>query len=152
LPNQPGTSWNVELALFDDSLFVRGGPHGKSAYVYSESGEKLRGPVALRGFATSLGADGTLYTTECTATDLRAGELTLVAYDADLSERWSLNLGRGCTYGGTAIAPDGVLYLGREDPEGKIEVLAVQTQSPGLAPTPLPTRAADNRRTGWIAR
>jgi hypothetical protein len=76
--------------------------------------------------------------------------MSLVAYSSELTESWRIELGKPCTYSGTVLADDGVLYVAREVADG-IEVIAVQTASPGLAPTAWPARRHDNRQTGWLA-
>ena len=121
-----------------------------SASWYSAEGALRQGPRPVPGFATTLGADGTVYTTACSQQDARTSDLSLVAYSSELTSMWRLELGKPCTYSGTALADDGVLYLARELIDG-IEILAIQTASPGLAPTAWPTRRHDNRRTNWLS-
>jgi hypothetical protein len=139
-------SWRVDVAGFGDALLAYSG--GNASW-YSTEGALLRGPRPLGGFSTALGADGTLYNTVCSQQDERNADMSLVAYSLELTESWKLDLGKPCTYSGTVLADDGVLYIARELPDG-IEVLAVQTASPGLAPTAWPTRWHDNRQTGWL--
>jgi hypothetical protein len=139
-------SWRVDLAGFGDSLLAYS---GEGASWYSPEGALQRGPRPLGGFTTALGADGTLYNTVCSQQDASSADMTLVASSLELTESWRIELGKPCTYSGTALADNGVLYLARELPAG-IEVIAVQTASPGLAATAWPARWHDNRQTGWL--
>jgi len=150
-PNTSSTSWFPELVGYNDELLVDGDRRNDSAYVYSRSGERLQGPRPIRGAPTSLGADNTIYNIECSG-DLSqeaTASLAIVAYSWAIKELWSLDLGKVCTSSGTALADDGVLYVTRQLSDG-IEVIAVQTASPGLAPTAYPTRDNNNRRTRWL--
>lgn len=138
----------VDLVGFDDTLWVRSVP--ASTRLLSSAGDTVGGPKALNGWSTSMGADGIVYNTSCSSSDPATSSLRIVAYDQSLEQQWSLDLGPPCTYGGTALGEDGMLYLAREDHTG-IEVIAVKTSSPGLADTPWPTRLQNNRRTAWLA-
>jgi hypothetical protein len=147
-------SWLVSLVGFDETLLVGNVDGGsKSAYLYSVTGERLKGPVVMPGMPTTLGADGTYYVTECSATTDSLSEMTIRAYSPDVAPLWSLELGRPCIYSPLVLADDGVLYVAREHTDGVedgIEVLAIQTRSPGVAPTAWPTRQHDNRATFWL--
>lgn len=166
LPSTSDTSWFVELIGFNEELLVDGysTKDREKTYIYSKSGKRLSGPIMVRGFPTTLGGDNTIYYTYCERIDVgnvntvhsEEKRLYLVAYSWKLEELWSLDLGiDGCTSSSTAIADDGVLYLTRESVDddriiNSVEVIAVQTASPGLANTAYPTRANNNRRTGWL--
>jgi outer membrane protein assembly factor BamB len=143
-------SWHVGLVGKDDALLVRrfDGTNFWSHW-YSATGALLDGPHPTRGIPTALGADGTVYSLECVAGPLGPGDMTVFAYAPDLSVSWSLPLGAPCNFQAAALADDGVLYIARDVSNG-VEVVAVQTASPGLASTPWPTRGHDNGRTGWL--
>lgn len=147
-PNQRNSSWEVPLVGYNEELLVRGDEHASNGYIYSAQGDRLRGPMPMRGQAQSLGADGTIYNLEYINAGSNLG-LNLVAYSWELQELWSLNLGPGYTNGGVVLSDEGVLYLARQQSDG-IEVIGVQTQSPGLADTAMPTWLYNNRRTGWL--
>lgn len=151
LPNHVGSSWYFALVGFDGEFLADGFDHrGDSNLVsiYSKTGTLLRGPMAVKGQPENLGADNAFYTFECRAPDQN---LTLRAYSWDsLQMLWSLDLGTGCEPGNNAVlADDGVLYVAR-GMGSPIEIIAVQTQSPGLADTAMPTWLYNNRRTGWL--
>lgn len=78
------------------------------------------------------------------------GNQTLLAYSWNLEKLWSLDLGQGCSQAGGVLGDDGVLYFARQLDAG-IQVVAVQTQSPGLAQTAMPIWwYYNNRHTGWL--
>ena len=104
----------------------------------------------MRGTPSSLGADGTLYTTHCSPVDGGTSTVTVTAYSPTLDELWAIDIGSPCSYSGTALADDGVLYFARNE-TSRLEIIAIQTASPGLAPTAWPTHFHDNRRTGWLS-
>jgi hypothetical protein len=78
----------------------------------------------------------------------------LIAYTSDLEEMWRLNLGKpdNCPIGNGVLDEDGVLYLARALSGGdeNVEILAIQTQSPGLAESSWPSLRHDNRGTMWL--
>ena len=151
LPNSNG-SWMLWFVGFDETLLVGGGAHAQAAYLYSSTGERLLGPVPWAGFPTTIGGDGTIYNTTCITWDQWETPLGVIAYSPQLTDRWILDLGKPCTYSGTTLADDGVLYVARDlGGEGGIEVIAIQTASPGVAPTGFATRQYNNRRTGWLS-
>jgi hypothetical protein len=145
LPNTPGF-WLFQLVSFGDQSLIR---HDSSLIWYSALGGEVQPPVAIAATPTGIGADGTIYAIECSSTDMKLANMTLRAYSQDLSEIWHLDLGPPCTNSGTALADDGMLFVAREGMSG-IEVLGIQTLSPGLAKTSWPTRQHDNARTGWL--
>lgn len=148
--------WSCVNALGTWSQFRLVGFHGEDlvagteqVYIYDQTGKILRGPEPLPGIPQVLGADNIFYGFECPMPDQ---ELTLSAYSWDgLQRLWSLNLGKGCSNSGAVLADDGVLYLAKGIGSGQpVEIIAVQTQSPGLAHTAQPTWLYNNRRTGWL--
>jgi len=135
-----------------------GGPSSSSLLVAHDPcrGEPLSPPIRLGTLpplsAEILGADGTLYLFH----SLRSGterELVLVAVDPRAGvHRLSFPglLLNGVEWRGTpALDDDGVLYFVAESMTGAGELVAVQTESHGLAGTSLPSRRHDNRQTGW---
>lgn len=143
LPNQAGSFWEMQLVGFDDQILVRDGVQAENWYIYTATGQPIQGPIAAPGRTELLGADGTLYAYDCRSSEL-------VAYSwSGLDKLWSLHLDMGCDYRTAVLADDGVLYLasGETTP---IQVVAVQTQSPGLADTAMPAWLYNNRRTGWL--
>jgi outer membrane protein assembly factor BamB len=145
LPNT--SSWGIFLAGFDDALFVLNGD--REGAWYSPDGEILVGPKTVAGIPWILGADGTVYSTSCAPGDPETSTLSVFAYGADLQEKWSVPIGAPCTHTSMALGDDGVLYLARQGPS-QTTITAIQTSSPGLAPTAWPARWVNNRRTGWL--
>ncbi len=120
----------------------------QASWLSSDSGVVLKGGT-IAGSPQALGADGTLYTVECSSSDWSAADLTVRAYDTDLIERWSRQLGAPCGWAAPALGDDGVMYLARQG-STSIRVTALQTNSPGIAPTASATHRLNNRRTGWV--
>lgn len=116
--------------------------------VYDVNGEKVAGPTEA-GMPLAIGADGTIYSVQCDSNDQQAPAV-LVASSASLERLWDLNLGGPCLYGPAVMSDDGVMYLAREKVHGGVELLAIQTTSPGLAPTAWPTWRRDNRGSAWL--
>lgn len=149
LPNQHGTAWGFLLVGFNEELLVRGGVH-HDGYIYDIAGRRLLGPKPLQGIPFLLGADNVIYSFDCSSIHPEAGTQTLIAYSWNLQRLWSLDLGKGCSADASGVLDyDGVLYFARQLATG-IEVVAVQTQSPGLAETAMPTWLYNNRRSGWL--
>lgn len=150
-PNTEGTFWYPSLVGYDEQILISGfGEPDGVGYVYDKSGKRLKGPVPMPSETPQvLGADNVFYSYSCNPTDQN---LTLIAYSWNsLQKQWSLDLGRGCTLGGAVLADNGTLYLARTAGAGEpVEVIAVQTASPGLAHTSEPTWLYNNRRTGWL--
>ncbi|MBI5481637.1 MAG: PQQ-binding-like beta-propeller repeat protein [Deltaproteobacteria bacterium] len=119
----------------------------QAGWLSVDSGVVLKSGT-IAGSPQALGADGTLYTVECSSTDWSTADLTVHAYDADLNERWSRVLGAPCRWVAPALGDDGVMYLARQG-SLSIRVTALQTNSPGMAPTATATHMVNNRRTGW---
>ena len=153
-----GGSWQANIVRADGSIAFTVYPSGSklgdpySGYVYSSDGKILLGPKPTRGTLMAAGADGTMYSLECSNWDTALAELTIHAYSSELGEQWSMNLGQGCIQIAGALADDGQLYV--VHPLGlagvELEMIAIQTQSPGLAKSAMPTRGFNNRRTGWL--
>jgi outer membrane protein assembly factor BamB len=116
---------------------------------YDRDGNTVVGPKPAKGLPIAVGADGTLYTVNCKY----AYENRLYAYSQTLDVLWLLNLGKNswCPLGNGVLDSDGVLYLAipDEDALGE-EVMAIQTKSPGLAPSAWPMLRHDNRGTMWL--
>jgi outer membrane protein assembly factor BamB len=119
--------------------------------LYTVDGRAKIGPLLRDGLPFLAGADGTIYTVHCQylPPGTPAGTNQLVAYGADLSELWRLDLGGGCPSGNGILDADGVLYLARGDESGQ-NLLAIQTRSPGLADSSWPSLRHDNRGTAWL--
>jgi hypothetical protein len=130
---------------------------GETLALFSAAGKRLAGPVRT-GRGVAAGADGSFYAFSCTG---GGDELTLtkppelIAYDSSLAERWRLPLALPtapatyhCPSEGVVLDDDGSLYLAVEGPEGTM-MYAVETDSPGPAPTPWYVRFADNRGSNW---
>jgi hypothetical protein len=141
--------WNLQqgaftLIGFQDEWLVG---TGVSSCVYAPGGERLRGPAYLEGWPAVLGADGILYTLKC---DSKEDEYSLHANSWELKEQWSLDLGSPCTDISPLLDGNGVMYVIRDGMWG-VTITAVQTPSPGLAHTAMPTRKNNNRRTGRLS-
>ncbi|HEY3355802.1 MAG TPA: hypothetical protein VGQ83_21295 [Polyangia bacterium] len=147
----PDGGWSPYYFIgFSDNLVLGSDQGGHNTYVYSSAGERLLGPAPWRGVGLALGADGAMYAAECNGgQSLDTQSMSLIAYAPSLAETWSLDLGVPCTAGGVVLADNGMLITARELPNG-IEVIAVQTASPGLARTSYPTHGFNNRRTNWL--
>lgn len=115
--------------------------------VYEPDGTRAAGPTAMP-LPWGIGADGTLYAVACDSS-AHEGPSRLYAYDMDLNQRWMLPLGDSCPMTGPVIDDQGRLYF-TWNLDSVTEVVAVQTTSPGLAPTSWPTRRHDSRGTGWL--
>ena len=96
----------------------------------------------------AIGADGTVYAVACDSPGMD-GPSRLHAYGPDLRQRWMLPLGQACPTAGPVIEPDGRLYFTWYR-DRTTEVVAVQTDSPGLAATSWPTRRRDARGAAWV--
>jgi hypothetical protein len=125
-------------------------------YLYAPDGTVVKGPVSAQGEPYLAGADGTIYTVNCVSSSPKANEI--IAYSSDLKELWRLSLGaeNQCPGGNGVLDDDGVLYLARgtsgalADGGGRAEIVAIQTQSPGLAESSWPSLRHDNRGTMWL--
>lgn len=115
--------------------------------VYDVDGTRARGPVDMP-IPWGIGADGTIYAVACDS-QAHDGPSRLYAYNPDLTERWTLPLGDSCPAGGPLIDEQGRLFFTWRF-DGVTEVVAVQTESPGLADTSWPIRRHDVRATGWL--
>jgi outer membrane protein assembly factor BamB len=139
------------LIGFDDALYVVSRDDversATSVSVYAASGQLAQGPSPVAP-PWALGADGTLYGLECD-TPGHDGPSRLIAYDPALAELWRVELGASCPAAGPVIDAEGHLYFTWYI-EGATEVVSVQTQSPGLAPTAWPVRRRDARGTAWL--
>jgi outer membrane protein assembly factor BamB len=116
---------------------------------YDPDGNTVVGPKPGKGFPVAVGADGTVYTVNCRY----ANENRLYAYSPTLDELWRLNLGKNswCPMGNGVLDSDGVLYFVIPDENKPVtDVIAIQTKSPGLAPSAWPMIRHDNRGTMWL--
>jgi outer membrane protein assembly factor BamB len=128
------------------------------AMVSAATGERLAGPTAS-GTPVAAGADGTFFAVSCdnlSPTVVRADSPpSLVAYDSTLTEKWRVTLpvppNQGtyaCPRPAVALDRDGVMYMAVEA-DGTY-LFAVQTKSPGLAPTPWALRFHDHSGSVWL--
>jgi hypothetical protein len=109
-------------------------------------GTRVEPSVPSFGPVVAVGADDTVYTTNCS--DSFPVRMELVAYNQFLAEKWRLAIGGNCAATNFLITDDGLLYFAR--PAVNIELVAVQTPSPGLARTAWPSSRHDNRATSWL--
>lgn len=100
------------------------------------------------GVPIAIGADDSIFALSCDAT---TGPSRLDVYGVDLSRRYSVELGLGCPAARPILQPDGKLFLVRERPDVGVEVIAVQTSSPGLATRGWPVARHDSQGTSWSA-
>jgi len=140
----------VPLAVgYDDAVFVAerdpGGADGVIRIAEyrrdgNSTGEVVLGDVGSVWLA-AIGADDTLYVVACSDREVRRS--TLIALGEARRRRnavtWRMELNGRCP-SAIALAADGALYLAREAPDERtgrssVEVLAIQTRSPGLAAT-----------------
>jgi len=120
-------------------------------YKYSADGTVVLGPVPGQGEPYLAGADGTIYTVNCALSSPKANQL--IAWTSDLKEMWRLDLGKldHCPVGNGVLDDDGIIYLALTRKEvGGVDILAIQTQSPGLAESSWPSLLHDNRGTMWL--
>ncbi len=109
------------------------------------------------GTPIAAGADGAFYMLNCHVTLAETSPPQLVAYDGLLVEKWRIDLPyppvlqnyHRCPKPGVVLDKDGIMYLAVEAQDGSY-MLAVQTQSPGPAPTPWPLRFGDNHGSNWL--
>ena len=134
-----------------DQLYVveREDEEGSPTFVslYGPDGKRAAGPAPMPP-PWGIGADGTIYALACDKPG-HDGPSRLHAFGPDLEERWVLPLGDSCPAAGPVIDAQGQLYFTWYI-DNATEVVAVQTGSPGLAPTSWPTRRHDARGTGWL--
>jgi outer membrane protein assembly factor BamB len=137
------------IQAFDSGGFAV--PGTNALYYYDPDGNAVVGPKPGNGFPIAVGADGTLYTVSCKYTN--PPENRLYAYSPTLDELWRLNLGKNswCPMGNGVLDSDGVLYFVIPDENKPVtDVIAIQTKSPGLAPSAWPMIRHDNRGTMWL--
>jgi outer membrane protein assembly factor BamB len=142
-------NWRFKLAGFGNALVVQHHEYPAQDWLLMGSdGGVMKGPTTDSGFPATIGADGTIYMTRCTD-QTGAGNYIVAAYSSDLAPLWTLDVGPPCWFpAAPALADDGEMYLVRD---AKLtEVIAIQTQSPGLARVAMPTPLFNNRRTGWL--
>ena len=124
--------------------------------LFDMNGNTITGPVAAEGRPLVAGADGTIYTVGCQASQQVGTPATnwILAYSSDLAELWRFDLGGGSCLGMTGsvvLDEDGVMYLMRSSPNTSgTQVMAIQTRSPGLADSSWPSWRHDNRGTAWL--
>jgi hypothetical protein len=101
--------------------------------------------------SAALGADGQAYLLEASTEGPPFVEL--VAFDAGLIESWRIRLpGRRLPSSGVLglpISESGLLIVALEDEAGKGELVAIQTESPGLARTAFATLRGDPGGSSW---
>jgi hypothetical protein len=156
----PG-SYALPMAItFGDDLIVRDMvPKGTNVYTssirrFSRDGTLLAGPAPIeRPYRAFSGADDTLYLVTCgpqTADGLGAAA-SLVALGPALQQLWSLRLPDGQCPGLGVMNGDGKIFVTRMHPAGALQLLAIQTPSPGLAPVSWPQFGSrDARGTDWL--
>ncbi len=139
------------LIGFDDRLYVveRDDVEGSPTFVsvYAPDGTRLLDATPAAP-PWAIGADGAVYGLQCDTLG-HDGPSRLIAYDAQLTEQWRVELGASCPDAGPAIDAQGRLFFSWYI-NGATEVAAVQTPSPGLAPTAWPARRRDSRGTAWL--
>jgi outer membrane protein assembly factor BamB len=145
------------LVMFDFTPDRIGYPTDPSYLtLYNRDGSIAAGPVPARGWPSLVGADGTIYTSECVTTSpLGTFALRILAYSFEMKELWRFDQPGGCGRGiyGAVLDEGGVLYVTRDDDQmGSTNLLAIQTNSPGLANSSWPTSAHDNHGTGWLGQ
>jgi hypothetical protein len=110
------------------------------------SGRIIAGPMSRAETPWLVGADGTVYALEFRS--FRASS-KLVALSPLLEEKWSIDVpAEFGSYPIPALTDDGVLYAQAATGQGTA-VVAIQTTSPGLAPSSWPSLRHDNRATSW---
>jgi outer membrane protein assembly factor BamB len=142
-------SWGAYLVGKRDEILARSSK-GQAIW-YNQEGKPLVGPERVEGSPMALAFDGTLYVTDCSSADLDTSEMTVRAYDHALKELWSLPLGSPCTFRSPVLSSDGLLVYARQALQ-HVEVIAVDTGGPGLAPTAWPIRSGGNGRANWLPR
>jgi len=120
--------------------------------LYNAAGAVVGQPAPVEGRPLAAGADGTIYTVRCE--DSTPAINRVLAYSANLQPLWSFDLGgdlcKGMN-GNVVLDDDGVMYLKRSSPNiYGTQVMAIQTQSPGLAHSSWPSWRHDNRGTAWL--
>ena len=96
------------------------------------------------------GADGTTYAVLCDDNPLDVLKSWLIAYGTDLKEQWRVDMSPACPTGNGVLTDDGVAYFARRS-DVDVELIAVQTTSPGLAKSSWPTLRHDNQGTSWLS-
>jgi hypothetical protein len=149
-PTRP--QWPALVATGDRLLVVERDDEEDSptfVTVYGPDGARLVGPSPAPPPWVA-GADGTVIGLACDRSGFE-GPSRLIGYaiDGELRERWRVELGASCPKTGPVLAADGVLYFTwiRGD---QTELVAVQTPSPGLAPSSWPVARHDGHATGWL--
>ncbi len=119
-----------------------------SLSMYDSGGALVAGPTAA-GTGWFWGADNAIYAIACQQQQgSLSGPFRLTALNDTLAEQWHLDIEGECPSSG-ALASDGTMYLTR-GPASGVELLAIRTQSPGLAPVAWPSAVHDNRGTAWL--
>ncbi|MCG5056166.1 MAG: hypothetical protein KA712_24715 [Myxococcales bacterium] len=152
----------VVTGLPDERIFAIEGSGTSTAErslsMYSStSGTRLASRGGL-GTPVAAGADGTYYAFDCEvrgSTEPRPEQPALIAFNSGLQEKWRLQLpvpkGLGndypCPKWGVALDDDGMMYMAVE--ANSTHIIAVQTTSPGPAPTLWPLRFGDNAGSSW---
>ena len=127
---------------------------------YTSDGTRAAGPsttadlpiLGARGGEVPMfsGADGTTYGVLCDDNPLDVLKSWLIAYGTDLKEQWRVDISPACPTGNGVFTDDGVAYFTRRS-DVDVELIAVQTTSPGLAKSSWPTLRHDNQGTSWLS-
>ena len=154
----------IVVGLPDETIFAMAGTVSSSAGRKLQLHNSATGAVVAERLAAdtetpiAAGADGAYYSLTCSpfSSEETPAAPEIVAYDSALNEKWRKSLVIAdlgaptyrCPRWGVALDLDGMLYLVAEERTGTF-VMAVQTQSPGPAPTVWPLHFGDNRGTNW---
>lgn len=99
-----------------------------------------------------LGADGVTYTTTFTGDYSHSSVDELIALDRDFKVLWTVELTGRRFLRRPALDTDGVLYfLVHRAEDDAAEVVAIQTTSPGPAPTPWAGGRSNAAQSGWAS-
>lgn len=121
-------------------------PTDSSIIGVAPDGRIVSGPVARQEGPWFVGADGTVYAVWWTSAPSLAARLA--ALSPALEELWHLDLPGAPVGMNPLLTDDGLLYMRIGTTQGDA-VIAVQTTSPGLAPSSWPMPIHDNRASNW---
>jgi hypothetical protein len=139
------------LVLIEDSLDRE--QHGwipGNLTVYRRDGSIAAGPTPSQGWPLVVGADGVIYTTGSVKTDGGTLAPRIVAHSRELEELWQLDDPDLDGAFDAVLDETGVLYYLGYGGNGGFLLVAIQTQSPGLAQSSWPSLRHDNHRTQWL--
>ena len=136
---------------FNDVLWTMHGPNPVVMRIYSNTGEPISGSKEMiSGYHLILGADNIAYSVRCSKDNLMDGQAIITACSENLEEKWSREYEISCMGISEVLGADGVIYIAHEK-NSRIEIVAIRTESPGLAKTSRPIYNFNNRRTSWLA-